>query len=73
MDIKTFIDNVASGQANDAKENLTDMLSNRAFEALGERKTQMASTLFSDKRDEQPAEASEEETVTVEVQDTEEE
>lgn len=73
MDIKTFIDNVASGQANDAKENLTDMLSSRAFEALGERKTQMASTLFSDKQDEQPAEASEEETVTVEVQDTEEE
>jgi hypothetical protein len=35
MDAKTFIDKVASGSANEAKDLINDLLSSRAFESLG--------------------------------------
>ena len=46
MDVKTFIDSVASAHASDAKESLNDMLSARAFEALEARKIELAQSLF---------------------------
>ena len=48
MDVKTFIDSVASANAADAKEALNDMLSARAFEALEARKIELAQSLFAD-------------------------
>jgi hypothetical protein len=58
MDVNTFIDNVASGNALNAKESLNDLLSSKAFEALDAKKTELAQALFTGKE--------------VEVQDTEE-
>jgi hypothetical protein len=51
MDIKSFIDNVANGNAAEAKENLTDLLSGRAFDALDTKKTEIAQTLFTGEQD----------------------
>ncbi len=60
MDIKSFIDNVAAGNAAEAKEGLNDLLSARAFEAIDGRKTELAQNLFGSKEEQ------------VEVQGTEE-
>ena len=57
MDAKTFIDKVASGDANDAKDLINDLLSSRAFEALDAKKVEIAQSLYSDGGD-------------IEVQDT---
>ena len=38
MDVATFIDNVTSGNALEAKESLNDLLSAKAFEALDAKK-----------------------------------
>ena len=46
MDIKSFINNAAAGNAALAKESLNDLLSARAFEALDGRKTELAQNLF---------------------------
>ena len=46
MITSTFIDRLAAGQAADAKETLSNLLSARAFEALDTRKQELASTLF---------------------------
>ena len=46
MDIKSFIDNAAAGNAALAKESLNDLLSARAFEALDAKKQEIGSTLF---------------------------
>jgi len=46
MITSTFIDQLAAGQAADAKETLSNLLSARAFEALDTRKQELASTLF---------------------------
>ena len=46
MDIKSFINNTAAGNAAIAKENLNDLLSARAFKALDESKTELAQNLF---------------------------
>lgn len=51
MDINTFIDKVASGNASEAKEVLSDLLSARAFEALDAKKVEMAQTLFGAKEE----------------------
>lgn len=48
MNVKTFIDSVASAHASDAKESLSDMLSARAFESLEARKIELAQSLFAD-------------------------
>ena len=61
MTAETFINQLASGQASDAKETLADLLSARAFEALDARKQELATSLFGGQQ-EQPE---------VEVQDTE--
>ncbi len=58
MDVSTFINNVASGNALGAKESLNDLLSAKAFEALDIKKTELAQSLFTGKE--------------MEVQDTEE-
>jgi len=49
MNVKTFIDSVASGNAVEAKDSLNDLLSARAFEALDAKKIELAQALFSDK------------------------
>ena len=51
MDVSNFINNVASGNAIDAKESLNDLLSARAFEALDAKKTELAQSLFTDKEE----------------------
>ena len=58
MTAETFINQLASGQASDAKETLADLLSARAFEALDARKQELATALFNGQADK------------VEVQDT---
>ena len=58
MTAETFINQLASGQAADAKETLADLLSARAFEALDARKQELATALFNGQEDK------------VEVQDT---
>ena len=65
MTTETFINQLAAGQAADAKETLADLLSARAFEALDARKQELATSLFGGQQ-EQPAVED-----TVEVQDTE--
>lgn len=46
MTAETFINQLASGQAADAKETLADLLSARAFEALDARKQAISSNLY---------------------------
>ena len=58
MDVKNFIDSVASGNAVEAKDSLNDLLSARAFEAIDAKKIELAQSLFADNE--------------VETQDTEE-
>lgn len=57
MNTKDFLQFVASGQASKAQEVLSDMLSQKAFEALDIKKQQIAQTLYNDGED-------------IEVQDT---
>ncbi len=64
MTTETFINQLASGQAADAKETLADLLSARAFEALDARKQELAASLFNGQTEEPAIED------TVEVQDT---
>lgn len=47
METSQFIDQLAAGQAADARQTLTDLLSSRAFEALEGRKQDLAKSLFS--------------------------
>lgn len=51
MDAKTFIDKVASGNANEAKDLINDLLSSRAFEALDAKKIEIAQSLYSNGED----------------------
>jgi len=53
MDTIDFINNVSVGNAAEAKDTLTDLLSTRAFDALNARKIDIAQTLFNDKEEEQ--------------------
>jgi hypothetical protein len=46
MDTQKFIQQVASGEALQAKETLNDILSARAFEALDIKKQEIAQTLY---------------------------
>ena len=57
MDAQLFIQKVAAGEAGEAKDTLTDMLSSKAFEALDARKQEIARTIYGEDLD-------------VEVQDT---
>jgi hypothetical protein len=56
MNTKTFIEKVASGEANEAKDILNDILSSRAFDSIDARKIEIAQSLYSNEE--------------VEVQDT---
>jgi hypothetical protein len=47
MDIETFLSNVASGNSNEARENINDILSAKAFEMLDAQKQEMAQAMFS--------------------------
>ena len=53
MDTIDFINSVSVGNAAEAKDTLTDMLSTRAFEALNARKIDIAQTLFNDEEQQQ--------------------
>ena len=46
MSTETFIGKVASGEAAEAKDILSDLLSNRAFEALDMKKQEIARTIY---------------------------
>jgi hypothetical protein len=59
MTTATFIDQLAAGQAADAKETLSNLLSARAFEALDARKQELGSTLFGGQKQEEPQTESE--------------
>ncbi len=59
METTTFIDQLAAGEAAEAKSTLTDLLSKRAFEALDAKKVEIAKTMFTGREE------------NIEVQDTE--
>lgn len=65
METYNFLNLVAAGQASEAKDKLTELLSAKAFEALDARKTELAKSIFNGVAEE-PAENSQEETVTEE-------
>lgn len=46
MDTSKFVELVAAGEAAEAKDKLSELLSARAFEALDARKTELAKNIF---------------------------
>ncbi len=46
MSTRDFIDQIIKGENAEAQETLTDVLSNLAFDAIEQRKKEIASTLF---------------------------
>lgn len=46
MDIQNFINQVMAGNASDAKDTLTNVLSAKAFEALDAKKQELAKTIY---------------------------
>ena len=69
MDARQFIDLVGAGQAADAKAAIEELLSATAFDALGTKKQEVASTLFNGRSEEPESEESVE--IQDEVQDEE--
>jgi len=61
METKNFINSVSIGNAAEAKDTLTDMLSTRAFDALNARKINIAQTLFNNDVVEEEVELTQEE------------
>jgi len=61
METKNFINSVSIGNAAEAKDTLTDLLSTRAFEALNARKIDIAQTLFNNDVVEEEVELTQEE------------
>ena len=59
MSTTTFIEQLVAGQAADAKETLSDLLSARAFEALDSRKQELGATLFGSQVEEEVEELDE--------------
>jgi len=68
METSQFIDQLAAGEAAQAKETLTDILSAKAFEALENRKIEIAKSAFGGIEQEQE----DEDQVNVEVLDANE-
>ena len=66
METSQFIDQLAQGQAAEAKQTLTDLLSARAFEALEARKQELAHSLFTGKEVDTQIETEAEEDASVE-------
>jgi hypothetical protein len=62
MELKDFLNNVATGNAIEAKNVLNDYLSAKAFAALEDKKVEIAQSLFN---------ANGDENMEVQVQDTE--
>jgi hypothetical protein len=62
MDIQNIINSIAAGENLDAKEGLENVLSTKAFDALQDRKQEIASALYAgqDQTSENDAEAEEE-------------
>jgi hypothetical protein len=62
MDIQDIINNIAAGENLDAKEGLENVLSTKAFDALQDRKQEIASALYAgqDETSEDDAETEEE-------------
>lgn len=46
MSTRDFIDQIIKGQTAEAQETISDVLSNLAFDAIEQRKKEIASTLF---------------------------
>lgn len=69
MDIRKFIELSAEGDATKATDYLNDVLSAKAFDALGERKQELARTIFGGRAEPIEDEAQEE----IESEDTIEE
>ena len=44
--IRQFIDQLAAGENSDAKETIENVLSNKSFEALENKKKELATTIF---------------------------
>jgi hypothetical protein len=59
--ISNFINSIAAGDNVTAKEELEELLSSKAFDALQYRKQEIASTLFGGHQEEEQDEYSEEE------------
>jgi hypothetical protein len=59
--INNFINSIAAGDNVTAKEELEELLSSKAFDALQYRKQEIASTLFGGQQEEEQDEYSEEE------------
>jgi hypothetical protein len=59
--INNFINSIAAGDNVTAKEELEELLSSKAFDALQYRKQEIASTLFGGHQEEEQDEYSEEE------------
>ena len=53
METTQFIDQLAAGDASQAKDTLTDLMSARAFQALEDRKLEIAKSMFGGKEAEQ--------------------
>jgi hypothetical protein len=53
METIDFINSVSVGNAAEAKDTLTDLLSTKAFDALNARKIDIAQTLFNDDEEEE--------------------
>jgi len=65
MDIQDIINNIAAGENLDAKEGLENVLSTKAFDALQNRKQEIASALYAgqDEMSEDDAETEEDEEI----------
>jgi hypothetical protein len=65
MDIQDIINNIAAGENLDAKEGLENVLSTKAFDALQDRKQEIASALYAgqDQTSEDDAETEEDEEI----------
>ena len=68
-DVVDFVNQIAAAQSADAKETLNNILSQKAMEALDDKKQEIASSLFNGV-EAQPEEEPTEDDVDVEVQDT---
>jgi len=66
MDIQDIINNIAAGENLDAKEGLENVLSTKAFDALQDRKQEIASALYAGQDETSEDDAESEETEEIE-------
>jgi hypothetical protein len=66
MDIQDIINNIAAGENLDAKEGLENVLSTKAFNALQDRKQEIASALYAGQDETSEDDAESEETEEIE-------